>query len=107
MGAIYDNFKDSLYKELVSLSPKEAKKWGARIILQEDWSEIRLAVMKEVLESKFKNELAKKLKATGDKYLEETNWWKDTFWGCDYIFGGQNHLGRILMDIRSSLQNDI
>jgi predicted NAD-dependent protein-ADP-ribosyltransferase YbiA (DUF1768 family) len=51
------------------------------------------------------SDLKEKLLETGDRYLEETNHWKDTTWGVDYISNeGANHLGVILMDVRSVLQ---
>lgn len=46
------------------------------------------------------NHLRNKLLATGDRYLEETNHWNDRFWGVDIKLGGQNNLGKILMDVR-------
>jgi predicted NAD-dependent protein-ADP-ribosyltransferase YbiA (DUF1768 family) len=40
---------------------------------------------------------------TGDKYLEETNHWKDKIWGvCDGV--GKNWLGKILMDVRTQIK---
>lgn len=48
-------------------------------------------------------ELKSKLLATGDKYLEETNYWRDQYWGvCNGV--GANTLGKILMDIRKGLR---
>ena len=43
-----------------------------------------------------------KLIATEDKYLEETNWWGDTFWGKNLKGEGDNNLGKLLMTIRDS-----
>ena len=40
---------------------------------------------------------------TGDAYLEETNYWHDTFWGV-YNGEGRNHLGRLLMVVRDELK---
>jgi hypothetical protein len=49
--------------------------------------------------------LAKKLLDTGDAYLIEGNWWGDTFWGiCKDK--GENHLGKILMQIRAHIMTD-
>ena len=43
--------------------------------------------------------LREMLLETGDKYIEETNYWKDTYWGvCDGI--GENNLGKIIMATR-------
>lgn len=53
---------------------------------------------------KFNNDkaLLTKLLSTNDKYLEETNDWKDTYWGV-YNGVGENNLGKILMQIRKIL----
>ena len=41
---------------------------------------------------------------TGDQELIEGNWWGDRFWGVDLKTNqGQNHLGMLLMKIRSEL----
>jgi len=60
--------------------------------------------MRAVIWAKFSQnpELAKKLVATGDRYLEETNWWGDKIWGV-YRGEGQNLLGKIIMDARARL----
>ena len=60
----------------------------------------------EVVWAKFSQnpELAKKL-ATGDRYIEETNWWGDTIWRV-YRGEGQNLLGKILMDVCSRLAKE-
>lgn len=43
--------------------------------------------------------LRTKLIATGEKYIEETNWWGDIYWGvCNGK--GENNLGKILMNVR-------
>lgn len=51
-------------------------------------------------------ELADKLLATGDAYLEEGNTWGDRIWGT--VNGsGANRLGVILMQIRAELKDDL
>ena len=61
--------------------------------------------MRAVVWAKFSQnpELAKKLLATRDRYLEETNWWGDKTWGV-YRGEGQNLLGKIIMDTRARLK---
>ena len=49
-------------------------------------------------------DIREKLLATGDKYLEEKNFWNDVFWGVDYKKGGENKLGKILMKVRECLR---
>lgn len=91
---------------LASLSkPHEAKKYGQIVTIKPDWDKTRIGAMANVLIAKFEQNsyLAKKLLETGDKYLEETNWWNDTFWGvCRGV--GENNLGKLLMMIRQMLR---
>lgn len=87
-----------------TLDPSQSKKKGRSFTLRSDWERIKSDVMYNVLLDKFTRnlDLKEKLLATGDKYLEETNYWKDTFYGvCDGE--GKNVLGKLLMKIRSEL----
>jgi len=88
-----------------TLDAKEAKKLGRQIELRPDWEQIKYDIMYHVNLVKYTkhDDLREKLFATGDKYLEETNWWGDRIWGvCQGT--GQNHLGRTLMKIREELR---
>ena len=80
-----------------------AKKRGKKITLRDDWEDVKLKIMKELVKRKFGNTtLQIKLKKTGDAKLIEGNWWGDTFWGvCNGI--GENYLGKILMEVRSKI----
>lgn len=79
--------------------------------LPKDLDEIPYDFMNDILHAKFSvSELAEKLIATGDAYLEEGNHWHDNRWGkctCEKCSAkeGQNWLGKILMGIRTELQN--
>ena len=43
-----------------------------------------------------------------DCHIEEGNWWKDKFWGVDIkTRQGENHLGKLIMKIRKSLQENV
>ena len=93
-------FKDTLEKLLVC-SPAESKKLGRTFPLREDWELIKFDVMSAVVFDKFYRhvELRKQLLSTGYKHIEETNHWKDVYWGvCDGK--GHNQLGKIHMAIR-------
>jgi ribA/ribD-fused uncharacterized protein len=70
------------------------------------WATQEDRVMREALLAKFTQnpDLAARLLATGDKYLEETNWWNDTYWGV-YQGQGKNVLGHLLMELRTRLKN--
>lgn len=80
-----------------------AKRMGRRCKIRTDWDSIKLDIMFELLKQKFSNQdLKEKLLATEDEYLEEGNYWNDTYWGvCNGV--GENHLGKLLMKLRGIL----
>jgi len=84
--------------------PGQAKKLGQLLTCREDWEDIKERVMFELLIQKFgKSPFLEQLLATGDAYIEETNWWKDTYWGvCNGK--GKNRLGHLLMEIRAHIK---
>lgn len=81
-------------------TPGEAKRYGGRVHLRKGWENIKLFIMEDLVNQKFKNpKLQQLLFATGNEELIEGNDWGDTFWGvCNSV--GQNHLGKILMAVR-------
>ena len=86
------------------LSGGQAKRLGRRVELRSDWEEVKIDIMRQVLKSKFTQnpKLREKLIATGDTELIEGNNWNDRFWGvCRGV--GQNHLGKLLMEVRAEL----
>ncbi len=94
--------------EFTIMTPSVAMKEGRKRHLDsdiEDWLSKRVDVMHYVTLEKFKDkELRQALLDTGDKYIEETNWWKDQFWGvCDGV--GENMLGKIIMSVREHLKD--
>lgn len=99
---------DKRYRyQFSDLNPSQAKQLGRRVSLRRDWEAVKFDVMKGVVLAKFQQnpELAKKLIATGDAYLEEGNTWGDRTWGTvDGV--GSNHLGKILMEVREKLRID-
>lgn len=94
-----------------NMTPAQAKAAGKKIKLRKDWNQIKLKLMKNLVLSKFKHNpnLIDKLLATGDKELIEGNNWNDSYWGVtDWGKGkGQNHLGKILMEVRDELRQEI
>jgi ribA/ribD-fused uncharacterized protein len=86
-----------------AVSPGDAKRLGRAVTLRRDWSRVRVAVMRELLELKFADStLASQLLATGDAHLVEGNDWGDRFWGeCEGV--GANMLGRLLMELRTRM----
>lgn len=92
-------------KYISTLTPGKAKRYGRRIDLRPDWEDIKVPLMRLLLEEKFSTnpELKQALLNTGDEHIEETNTWGDTFWGvCNGV--GENYLGELLMEIRGELK---
>jgi len=85
----------------VNLSGAEAKKLGRRIKLRNNWNNIRLSVMKELLLIKFNDPLLKSKLLDIKSDIVEENTWHDNFWGdcscqrCKNITG-ENMLGNLL-----------
>lgn len=86
-----------------SMTPSESKKAGRKVELREDWEGIKLKIMLDLNILKFEDPVLRKLLLdTGDKHLEERNWWMDKFYGtCNGE--GENKLGFILMVIRQRI----
>lgn len=90
-------------------TPAEAKRRASPRVLhtiRPDWNDIRVDIMRSVLEAKFENHgLREQLLATGDDPLVEINTWGDVFWGQCPKGSGENWLGRLLMELRQELQD--
>jgi predicted NAD-dependent protein-ADP-ribosyltransferase YbiA (DUF1768 family) len=74
--------------------------------LRPDWDSMKYHFMETVLKEKFTRHenLKRRLLASGQVRLEETNWWGDRVWGVSMLRGewkGENHLGSLLMEIRN------
>lgn len=91
-------------KKFANLNPSKAKALGRSrsLNLRKDWEFVKVDIMKDICFAKFNQnpKLKKLLIETANDKLEEGNDWGDDFWGT--INGkGKNHLGIILMEIRS------
>ena len=99
--------KDVTWREFCAMeeSPGKVKRGSRRIEQRADWEQIRVEVMRNLLEQKFSQEPYKSLLLeTGNTYLIEGNTWDDTFWGVDLRTGeGYNVLGNLIMEIRRTL----
>ena len=79
-------------------------------LVRSDWEDIKVDVMRWVLELKLQQHpytFGKVLRSTGDKLIVERSR-KDTFWGCildeeKQIFCGDNNLGLLLTDLRGRM----
>lgn len=87
-------------------TPGKAKHAGRQVKLREDWEQVKVTVMRDILRSKFNQNClwTRKLIATASMWLLECNTWNDRIWGVtrdpDGSWVGQNHLGKCLMDVR-------
>ena len=105
------------YSFSIAKIPREAKRRGRKIKLRDDWDEIKLEVMRGIIETKFSPLVMRNLLlSTGHHKLVEGNWWHDIYWGvCNGSMRvsrcpghepqGKNHLGLILMEVREKLRN--
>ena len=89
---------------------RDARKLGRNFTLSPTWKNDRLVVMKDLLKSKFNDNLALKFKLllTEDAELIQggmTN--GDQFWGVDEFGVGENHLGKLLMEVRNNIAFDL
>ena len=79
-----------------NLTGAQAKALGKTVVLRDDWNDIKVRVMYEVLCAKFEaTELLRLwLLETGDEGIIESNSWGDTLWGvCNGK--GKNELGKL------------
>lgn len=70
-----------------------------------EWDGIKLNVMSNILRAKVQQHeyVRRKLLETGDRELIEDSW-RDDFWGWGPKRDGQNHLGKLWMEIRAELR---
>lgn len=70
-----------------------------------DWNEVKLGIMKEILHAKVAQHpyVLKKLLESGDRELVEDSW-RDDFWGWGPNKDGQNHLGKLWMEVREEVR---
>lgn len=88
------------FPEFKDLDGKSARRLGRQIRLPDDWNLHRDYIMEELLRYKFRDPfLMKLLVDTYPEELVEDNYWNDYYWGrCNGQ--GENHLGKLLMEIR-------
>ena len=115
-----DDFE--FHAKIAAMGPKDAMHYGRSLpITTPYWHEhFKFDVMKSVCEQKFSQHewLRFSLLGTRDATLEEGNSWGDKVWGTDLndplpqviaeslgqVYNGENHLGKILMEVRRMLR---
>lgn len=107
MSAKSDDVRWYLKCTDASIRPGEIKKLSKHILVVKNWDAIKVEVMRECLKQKFSQEpFRTMLLETGDTYIQEGNFWGDTFWGVDLNSKmGENRLGKLIMEIREHLKN--
>lgn len=95
-----------IQRQISPLEAREIANGKYQDQIREDWDEVKLSIMKELVRQKFQEkELREKLLKTGSKEIRNGNWLHETFWGIDiYQKRGENHLGKILMEIREEIR---
>jgi ribA/ribD-fused uncharacterized protein len=100
-------------RELVARvsTPGQVKRFGRTLKVRKDWDNVKLGFMEWCLREKFKDvKLQEMLLQTGDEELVESNYWHDNVWGictCEKCGNkGENHLGKLLMKIRSEIRGE-
>lgn len=96
---------DSWYLIANAESPSLAKKLGSRVSISLDWDNKKISVMRSILEEKFiqNPDIQHQLIDTYPRPLIEGNAWGDIYWGQSPIGVGENHLGKLLMELRENL----
>lgn len=97
-------------------TPGEAKRRGKQIHLRSDWDQIKDQIMLDIVRIKFRNlDMRQRMIAAINEGYDgfcEDNWWHDNYWGdcncekCKNI-EGQNHLGKILMQVANEIVDEI
>lgn len=90
-------------------SAGKVKKAARQVELINTWEDLKVQVMQWLVWCKFQKEPFKSLLlSTGEQYIQEGNWWNDTFWGVNLKTGmGKNVLGYILMETRAALKGGV
>ena len=88
-----------------TITPGQIKRLGRLVNLKPNFDYEKKSIMRKLLDIKFsKSYLQEKLIETHPKLLIEGNFHNDKYWGyCLKTNSGENHLGKLLMEIRDEL----
>ncbi|WP_340004213.1 NADAR domain-containing protein [Paenibacillus sp. FSL K6-0276] len=102
-------FVGSIYEEEIRVveSPMDAANMGRdrNKPLRVDWEQVKDEVMKKAVLQKFLTHLDIReilISTSPEEIIEETT--NDYYWGCGSKGTGKNMLGKILMEVRSTLE---
>lgn len=94
----------------LAAKPAIAKQLGRsrKVPLRSDWEDVKINIMRAAVRKKFRThaELTQLLLETGDEELVEAAP-GDYFWGRGKSGTGQNWLGKILMEVRTELRQNL
>ncbi len=105
-------FEDADYQDKIreTKSPMIAARLGRsrKVKIRDDWEDVKVDVMRTAVRAKIQahDELQELLLGTGNEQLVEAAA-RDYFWGVGKDGSGQNWLGKILMEVRLELREDI
>ncbi len=108
-----NKFDDEAYKERVrvAVSPKKARQLGraklAKRKIRKDWRDVKTTIMTRAVYTcaRTHETLQKELAESGQLPLFESNNY-DYYWGCGRDRRGQNHYGKVLMQVRNKLNEE-
>jgi len=101
-------FPDKEHQELIrnASSVEKARRLGHHWFKRKraDYSQVRLTLMTRAIYTKCRTypKIAQTLIDTGEQFIAERSF-SDYYWGCGRDGRGNNHYGRVLMNIRSRL----
>jgi len=104
-----EKFEEEKMKELIrnARSAHDSQKLAEANVdkYRKDWDKVRLKIMKEILLVKVIQHpyVKKKLLQSENKELIEDSW-RDSFWGWGPNRDGENHLGKLWMEIRNEFR---
>lgn len=105
-------FKDQAHSEKIrkAKSPMIAARLGRsrKVKIRRDWESAKINIMRRAVRAKFETheDLQSLLVSTGEeKIIEDAQ--GDAFWGCGADGKGKNWLGRILMELREELHQNV
>jgi len=98
-------FNHELRRAISCMSPGNAKKAGNAVKLRDDWEQVRVSIMKDLVHQKFEQEPFRSslIQTHEHVVIIEGNHWGDIFWGMSGGIGA-NNLGKIIMEIRDDLK---
>jgi ribA/ribD-fused uncharacterized protein len=104
---------DEAYSERIrqAATPAKARKLGRtrwRSKLRKDWKQVREVIMTRGIYTKCRThaDVSEKLLGTEDQKLVENSQY-DYFWGCGRDRRGENAFGKVLMNVRKKLRQEV